>query len=139
MISVGKINEQLTWEIGGGTLTIRGNGEMQNNNFATFKDFFHTVVIESGVRSIKYHAFGHHKKLTSITIPNTVKSIEDRAFLCCDNLKSITNFNNLPIKIDSSVFAGVSQSKCILRVPTSYVPVYKNADVWKEFIIVGIR
>ena len=76
-----------------------------------------TIVIESGVTTIKNHAFDQSPivsitipnsvttigketfsdchRLTSITIPNSVTSIEDFAFYFCTNLTSITIPNSV--------------------------------------------
>jgi len=60
------------------------------------------------------------------------------AFRDCNNLQLITNLNPIPLAISSNVFEGVNQSDCILEVPASAVAAYQNAEVWKEFSIVGI-
>lgn len=43
----------------------------------------------SEVETIAYYAFGHSYSLTSIEIPNSIKSIGDSAFAGCNALKSI--------------------------------------------------
>ena len=75
--------------------------------------------------------------LTSITIPHSVTNIGNGAFSFCVSLTSITNLNLVPIDINSNVFEGVDQNECILIVPTSAVFTYENAEVWKEFNIIG--
>jgi hypothetical protein len=77
--------------------------------------------------------------LTSITIPESVISIEWSAFYNCTSLTSVTNFNPVPVEIYSDVFKGVNISACTLEVPVNSVYAYQNANVWKEFNIVGIE
>jgi hypothetical protein len=95
-------------------------------------------IISNGVTSIKDFAFDNCKNLISVTIPNSVKSIEEGAFSYCRNLTLVTNLNPVPIEIDSLVFQGVNKSECTLEVPKGSVSAYKEAEVWKEFNIVGI-
>jgi hypothetical protein len=44
----------------------------------------------------------------------------------------------VPVDIYEDVFYEVDQSACTLEVPMGSVSAYKEADVWKEFNIVGI-
>jgi hypothetical protein len=71
--------------------------------------------------------------LTSITIPNSVKSIEDYAFANCRNLIEIYDYRETPQSIGSDVFEGVEKSVCTLYVPYKAVSAYQNATGWKEF------
>jgi hypothetical protein len=98
-----------------------------------------SITIPNSVTSIGNTAFGWCTSLTSITIPNNVTTIENFAFYWCVGLTSITNLNSIPISINPNVFEGMNQSECILEVPMGSVSAYKNAEVWKEFNIVGIE
>jgi hypothetical protein len=98
-----------------------------------------SITIPNGVKTIGNGAFSGCTSLTSIVIPNSVKTIGNSAFGECKNLTSITNLNPVPIEIDSYVFREFIQSACTLRVPKGSVSAYQNAEVWKEFKIVGIE
>ena len=97
-----------------------------------------SVNIPEGVTSIGEEAFEECTNLRSVTISSTVNSIGDLAFQSCRNLISITNLNPNPVEIDEFVFLNVNQEACTLKVPTSAVSAYQNAEVWKEFLIEGI-
>ncbi len=89
-----------TWTLDDeGTLTISGNGEMDdfstvyNNSSITtapWGEGIKSVVIENGVTSIGRYAFYYCKSLTSVTIPDSVTSIGSYAFRRCESLTSIT-------------------------------------------------
>ncbi len=88
-----------TWTLyTNGLLTISGEGEMLDggagpgamNEWAYLVDQATSVVIEDGVTSICYEAFGDAVNLTSITIGNTVTDIDSGAFHGCTGLTSIT-------------------------------------------------
>ena len=79
-----------------GTLTISGSGDMANYNLImplapwyVYRATIKTVVIEKGVTRIGNSAFQNFTKLTSVTIPNSVISIEKYAFLNCTNRTNV--------------------------------------------------
>jgi len=96
-----------------------------------------SIIIPNGVTVIEYGTFLHCTNLTSITIPSSVTRIKDVAFMYCPNLTLITNLNPVPIATASDAFDGLLQHLCTLKVPTSAVSTYQNADRWKKFNIVN--
>ena len=99
-----------------------------------------SIIIPNSVINIESSAFQDCSNLTSIIIPNSVTTIGNYAFAWCENLTSITNLNPVPIDIENlGVFIGINQSACTLEVPIASVSAYQNAEVWKEFNIVGIE
>ena len=54
-----------------------------------------SVTIPNSVESIEWNAFNNCYGLTSITIPNSVRFIESAAFFCCSNLTSVTLGNSV--------------------------------------------
>ncbi|MCL2246365.1 MAG: leucine-rich repeat protein, partial [Lentimicrobiaceae bacterium] len=99
-----------------------------------------SITIPNSITSIGEMAFYGCNKLTTITLPSSIASIEMRIFENCTSLVSITNLNLIPINIYYSynpVFAGVNQSACTLKVPTSAVSAYEDAEIWQNFNIVS--
>lgn len=98
--SSGTCGGSLTWTLDSdGVLTIRGTGPMQDFDsmeldrqepWYDYKDSILAVVIESGVTSIGEDAFEHCHYVNSVTIPNTVKSIGNCAFLMNISLEEVT-------------------------------------------------
>lgn len=92
----GTCGANVSWSLSGGTLTIRGTGQM--TNYGEYKnapwmnakrDNFSSVVIENGVTSIGDYAFaGCH--ITDITIPGSVRSIGTASFEACGKLTEVT-------------------------------------------------
>ena len=90
------IDNSISWQLKNGTLTISGNGAMDNYSYDSNNDWHSrkaeitSVIIEDGVTSIGDWAFSYCSSLTSVTIPDSVTSIGDRAFYGCSSLTSIT-------------------------------------------------
>ena len=71
-------------------------------------------------------------KLTSITIPNSVTTIGDRAFYDCTGLTSITSLAEIPPTLGYYAFYNVS-TQIPVYVPCGRVSAYKTANGWKVF------
>ena len=130
--------------------------------FAFYKCFGLTsVTIPNSVTDIKNYAFDGCRSLTNVTIPNNVTNIGNYAFRDCTGLTSVTigssvtgigyyafrdctgltsitcNADVPPTCVHSYAFFNVDRSIPVY-VPDSSIELYKSADVWKEFNIVGI-
>ena len=68
--------------------------------------------------------------LTSITIPNSVTSIGEGAFMGCSALTSVYLFNETPINVSRYAF---SNYRATLYVPQGSLDAYKAADYWNKF------
>ena len=119
-VSTGKCGDNLTWTLdNSGTLTITGNGAMDNydmytvdppwyKNLSNIKTLvidggvssignssFHgapnlsKVMIAEGVKEIRWGAFYYCERLSSITIPRSMTEIASVAFMDCKNIKDI--------------------------------------------------
>ncbi len=71
--------------------------------------------------------------ITSISIPNSVTSIGDTAFVNCIGLTVVTLNNTTPISINATVFNNSNLSDLSLNVPAGTESLYKAALVWKDF------
>ena len=90
-------------------------------------------IIPEDVTSIGTFSFAGLKTLTSIDIPESVKSLELFAFSLCNNLKSITCHAQTPPICGADPFLGISVSEIALYVPAVSLSNYKQANVWKSF------
>ncbi len=112
-----------------------GNGDNYSLTSVIIPSVVKHVETDYTVTIIGVSAFASSKKLTSVTIPKTVTTIENNAFENCTSLKSITvkaeNINN--VTLGDNVFKNVNKKECTLHVPTDKTDNYKEADQWKEF------
>jgi len=95
----GSFGENLSWRLSGGTLTVSGSGPMPrrvSSSDAPWYDQRATitrVIIENGITSVGYCMFSSNfsspYSITSVSIPNSVTSIEESAFGNCRSLTSV--------------------------------------------------
>lgn len=113
-----------------GTLTISGNGAMENYQYdylkrAPWKDYeISKVVIKNGVTSIGDYAFSGCNNLSSITIPNTIKVIGNCAFENCTGLTNITIPDNVT-NIGDNAFYNCSNLTEV-NIPNSLMSISDN-------------
>ena len=114
----------ITGSTGDYTLVFSGNG----------KDDYCELIIDDGATAIGDMAFAGYSGLASISIPASVTSIGAWAFGGCSNLITVTNRSITPQDIsNNNAFSAVDLSTVTLRVPSSAVEAYKNAEGWKNF------
>ena len=117
------------------------NGVFYNKNATTLIKYPCGVQglfeIPNSVTSIEDGAFGNCGGLTSVIIPNTVTNIGSYVFYGCSNLESITCLTLTPPILEMNVFGNVPKN-IPLYVPYQSVYLYKQADQWKDFNVVGI-
>ena len=95
----GTCGDNLEWTFSGGTLTISGEGAMDDfdspwgdydSSTAPWSELdINEIVVEDGVTSIGDYAFEGCHSLTEIVMPDSVTSIGDGAFDSCTSLTSV--------------------------------------------------
>lgn len=119
------------------TLTISGNGEMNNYSdynfgnspWANVASAITQVVFKGDITTIGNYSFYRCTRLTSITIPNSVISIGTGAFLDCMNLRKITMPDDSNSKLQSiGAFAFENcYSLTSITIPSSVQSIGKHA------------
>ena len=88
------------------------------------------LVIQEGVQAIGYNTFGSNS-LRNLTLPSTIKSIGNYAFLYNNNLQSITcNAVTPPTLGDDAFYESTIQD---VKVPLASIAAYRKAYGWKDF------
>ena len=95
----GSWGKNITWKFKNGTLTISGKGAMQDTPrkftpyqgwtyypiCANYKEKITKVVIEEGVTAVgKYNFMKWYTNIKTVTLPSTLKKIDEFAFDCSD-------------------------------------------------------
>lgn len=84
-----------------------------------------SVIIPNSVKSIEDAAFERCSRLTTITIPNSVTSIKGKVFYGCTSLTSVISYIKEPFAIDDEVFYTIYDEKTdtyYFTTATLYVP-----------------
>lgn len=117
----GKLNDRISWEINGNTLTILGEGAMPDFRDETqmpWKEYMggiNKLIIQEGITSIGKYNFNGLNWLGSVQLPHSLVSIGEGAFLECYHLMEI----NLPdqlVEIKRMAFEGCT------RLPNIVIP-----------------
>lgn len=76
----------VTWSLRGDVFIVKSSssgGSIDEIDYAG-KGYISEIIIEPGVETISFNAFEGFHHLQKVTIPNTVKLIDEYAFNCCD-------------------------------------------------------
>lgn len=96
-----------------------------------------TVGVPPSVTSIRSNSFGSN--LRKLTLPSSVRNIEDGAFVSCARLEDLYVYTQKPLPLRTSMFNIniVSKfSRVKVHVPVGSGKAYKAAPIWQEMEIV---
>ena len=74
--------------------------------------------------------------LQKVNIGNSVKTIGEYTFDQCTNITQISSEAVVPPTCGLDVFSNINKSNCKLIVPKNSLDAYKQADQWKDFLLI---
>ena len=92
-----------------------------------------SVTIPNSVTSIEVWTFYGCSNLTSVTIPNSVTSIGDYAFYSCKDLKNVYCYAEKVPSTKTNAFKNAYVEFVTLHVPASAIDAYKTTEPWSGF------
>ncbi|MCL2425778.1 MAG: M64 family metallo-endopeptidase, partial [Oscillospiraceae bacterium] len=95
------------------------------------------VTVVSQQNRILPYAFHGNRKLETVTIPASVETIGDFAFIGTENLTTIHNGRVLPQEINNTTFAGLDRSRITVYIPQGTRLAYIDAG-WYDFNLVEV-
>ena len=90
--------------------------------------------IPNSVRSISEKAFSGCSSMTSIYIPESLTSIGNAAFTGCTSLKTVISDLTAPFAINDNTFSSNTYENATLVVPPDTKEIYQAKAGWKNFI-----
>ena len=92
---------------------------------------------EYTVTGISNYAFYQCDNLTSVTIPETIKSIGNHAFDLCSETLVVKSKIQKVFDLEDYTFVNLNYfNKATLYVPVGTLAAYKDANGWKEFSVI---
>ena len=95
-----------------------------------------SVTIPNSVTTIGGEAFSGCTNLKKVNIGKSVKDIGEYTFDYCTSITQISSEAVVPPTCESGVFTDINKSKCKLIVPKNSLDAYKQADQWKDFLLI---
>lgn len=115
----GTCGNGISWKLTDGTLTISGNGEMndfsssQRPSWDVYKDDITKVIIETGVTNVGGYAFENYTNLRQVELAEGIEIIGSTAFSGCEGIGQLTLPQSIR-KIGSDAFYGLGISALII-------------------------
>ena len=93
--------------------------------------------LHEGIKSIGERAFSECPDLKNVILPSSVTKIGDRAFSSCKSLECVDVRMRQPVIIDENTFFDSPKNR--LMVPSGRKQAYETANFWNEFSVIEER
>lgn len=116
-------------------------GRMNSNDFGIANNYSNCNYLDlsrtHGYTAIPSYAYDYNTTLTKVILPAGIETIEYRAFYRCSNLSEVTCYAITPPALENNAFTEIAEG-AILRVLSSSIPLYSEAEGWKNFVIMPL-
>lgn len=116
-------------------------GKMDNYDFSVANEFSNCTLLDisrvTGITEIPSYAFDY-TNLESICLPASIEKIGYNAFAYASRLASVTIYAMTPPSVDEKAFRDTGEG-LVVYVPASSLPLYQEANVWKDFTLLPIQ
>lgn len=116
-------------------------GKMNNYDFSVANDFSNCTLLDisrvTGITEIPSYAFDY-TNLESVCLPASIEKIGYNAFAYDSRLSSVTIYAMTPPSVDEQAFRETGEG-LVVYVPASSLPLYQEANVWKDFTLLPIQ
>lgn len=116
-------------------------GKMNDYDFGVANEFCNCTLLDisrvTGITEIPSYAFDY-TNLESICLPASIEKIGYNAFAYDSRLASVTIYAMTPPSVDEKAFRDTGEG-LVVYVPASSLPLYQEANVWKDFTLLPIQ
>lgn len=117
------------------------SGEMSSYDFG-FSNYENCTLVDLsrtyGYTAIPSYSFSYSGKLASVILPPSVETIESYAFYDCPTLADVTSYAMVPPTLEYAALDGIAEG-VVLHVPAAAIPLYTEAEGWKDFTILPLQ
>lgn len=116
-------------------------GQMSSNDFGIANNYYNCTLIDLsrtyGYTDVPSYAYDYNSSLQHIILPACVENIGYRAFDQCYNLSEVTCYAITPPTVGSYAFRDIAEG-AVLHVLSAAIPLYAEAEGWKDFTILPL-
>lgn len=116
-------------------------GKMNDYDFGVANEFSNCTLLDisrvTGITEIPSYAFDY-TNLESVCLPASIEKIGYNAFAYTSRLSSVTIYAMTPPSVDEKAFRDTGDG-LVVYVPASSLPLYQEANVWKDFTLLPIQ
>lgn len=116
-------------------------GKMNDYDFGVVNEFSNCTLLDisrvTGITEIPSYAFDN-TNLESVCLPASIEKIGYNAFAYDSRLSSVTIYAMTPPSVDEKAFRDTGEG-LVVYVPASSLPLYQEANVWKDFTLLPIQ
>lgn len=116
-------------------------GKMNDYDFGVANEFSNCTLLDisrvTGITEIPSYAFDY-TNLESVCLPASIEKIGYNAFAYASRLSSVTIYAMTPPSVDEKAFRDTGEG-LVVYVPASSLPLYQEANVWKDFTLLPIQ
>lgn len=116
-------------------------GKMNDYDFGGANEFSNCTLLDisrvTGITEIPSYAFDY-TNLESVCLPASIEKIGYNAFAYTSRLSSVTIYAMTPPSVDEKAFRDTGEG-LVVYVPASSLPLYQEANVWKDFTLLPIQ
>lgn len=136
--SVGLISSSAFKDCTGLSAVKLGSGimEISHDTFAGCSSL-ESIKIPDDVTVIRKQAFFGCSSLSEVIAGKGLKNIGEDAFAGCTGMEKYYSYSVVPPVCAANALEDIDKTKCTLYVPKESMESYKEADQWKEFLLVS--
>ena len=116
-------------------------GKMESSDFGFSYNMDNCTLIDlartTGYTEVPSWAFEYSSSLSRIVLPASVEHIGYCSFYYCESLSELVCYADYPPTVGNNAFYGVPEG-LVVRVPSSSMSLYIEADGWKDFTILPL-
>lgn len=117
------------------------SGQMTSNDFGLANNYTNCTLVDLkrsyGFTAIPSYGFNGNTTLASVVLPACVEEVGYGAFSGCSALADISCYAVVPPAVGSYAFDGLPEG-AVLHVLSSSIPLYAEAEGWKDFTILPL-